>query len=80
MTMVWILSAGTVSIVAVAAAVVLTPVMRPATVAVLAVSVQLLTTVMVVLGRAGQVRPRDCGLHLMRLVLIVLVVAFVGRR
>ena len=80
MTRVRILSAGTVSAVAVVAAVVLTPVMRLATVTVPPAAAQLLTTVMVVLGRTRQVRARGCGLHLMRLVLIGFVTPFVGWR
>jgi hypothetical protein len=69
MAEVWICSAGSISVVAVAAAVALTAVMRLAAVTVAPASAQLLTTVMVVLGRTGQVRVGGCGLHLMRLVL-----------
>ena len=69
MAEVWICSAGSISVVAVAAAVALTAVMRLPTVAVPPASAQLLTTLMVVLGRTGHVRPGGCGPHLMRLVL-----------
>ena len=76
--MVWIFSAGSISAVAVAAAVVLTPVMRLAAITVLHASAQRLRTVMVVLGRTRQVRARGCGLHMMRLVLTGLVAPFVS--
>jgi hypothetical protein len=69
MAEVWICSAGSISVVAVAAAVALTAVMRLAAVAVPPSSAQLLTTLMVVLWRTGQVGAGGCGLHLMRLVL-----------
>jgi hypothetical protein len=78
MARVWILSAGSISVVAAAAAVTLTAVMRLATVAVPPSSAWLLTTVMVVLRRTGQVRARGCGLHLMSLMLTGLVAPFVS--
>ena len=70
MAEVWICSAGSISVAAVAAAVALTAVIRLTAVAVPSASAWLLTTVMVVLGRTGQVRGRGYGLHLMGLVVI----------
>ena len=73
-----ICSAGSIPVVADAAAVAVTAVMGLAAVAVPPASASLLTTVIVVLGWTGQVRAGGCGLHLMRLVLTGLGEPFVS--